>query len=323
MTKAELPVRRITIPTPYAIGPVNAYLIQGTPSTLVDTGFNLPEGQEELFSELAAAGLSPESIERVLITHAHPDHYGLVHVIQERAEATVYFPEREIWRVRDRQLLFEVGRLLVEAGMPLELLFKMDQQRKKEPGPQMRHEEVIPLKGDEVFDIDVDGRALTIETHHMPGHTGGHVVYFEPETRTLFAGDQLLPETSPNPLLEPSFDEPGERRRSLHEYIHSLHRMRAMRPAIAYPGHGDPITDPTALIDWTLEHHEKRKVAVANHLDGAGKTPFQIAEEIYPDKIGYETFLAVSEVVAHLDLVVDDGDAIVDVREGVTYYCSA
>ena len=311
------------MPTPYAVGPVNAYLIPGEPLTLVDAGFNMPQAQNALMIELAADGYYPESLQRVLITHAHPDHYGLLHVIQDRSHATVYFPEREIWRVRDRQLLFEVGRLLMEAGMPLELLFKMDQQRKNEPRPKMRHDEVIPLKGGETFEITAEGRTFTLETHHMPGHTGGHVVYFEPETRTLFAGDQLLPGTSPNPILEPSLEEPGERRRSLKEYLESLHRLHQMDPSIAYPGHGDPITDPRALIEWTIEHHEKRKVTIGGLLDDTGKTPYQLAEQLYPEKIGYEAFLAVSEVVAHLDLVVEDGNAVVEDRDGVTYYSAA
>ena len=38
---------------------------------------------------------------------------------------------------------------------------------------------------------------------------------------------------------------------------------------------------------------------------------------------GYDSFLAVSEIVAHLDLVVEDGNAIVEERSGVTYYLGA
>lgn len=315
-----LPVTRIEMPTPYAVGPVNAYLIKAEPLTLVDAGINTPQAQNALMLALAAADVFPESIEQVLVTHAHPDHYGLVHVIQEMSGATVYFPEREIARVRDRQMLFEVGRLLMEAGMPLEMLFKMDQQRANDPRPKLKHDSVVPLRGGESFEFSVDGSSFALETLHMPGHTGGHVVYLEPESRTLFAGDQLLPGTSPNPLLEPSLDEPGERRRSLKEYLQSLERMAAMELALAYPGHGEPVTAPGDLIAWTIEHHEKRKVGVAGFLGDEGKTPYQIAEEIYPDKMGYEAFLAVSEVVAHLDLVVEDGDAVVEDRDGVTYY---
>jgi glyoxylase-like metal-dependent hydrolase (beta-lactamase superfamily II) len=240
--------------------------------------------------------------------------------LQEVSGATVYFPEREIARVRDRQMLFEVGRLLMEAGMPLDLLFKMDQERKDGPRPRMDHDHVIPVHDGDTFDFEGDDGPFTLTTHLMPGHTGGHVVYLERETRTLFAGDQLLPEASPNPLLEPSLDEPGERRRSLKEYMGSLHRMAEMDLSLVYPGHGEPVTDPGALIASMIEHHLKRKAAVAAHLDEDGKTPYEIAQEVYPEVRGYDSFLAVSEVVAHLDLVVEDGDGTVETREGVTYY---
>lgn len=318
-----LPVRPITMPTPYAVGPVNAYLIEAEPLTLVDAGINTPDARNALVLALAAAGYPIESVRRILVTHAHPDHYGLVPYLQEASGATVYFPEREIARVRDSQMLFEVGRLLMEAGMPLELLFKMDQQRKKDPAPKVPHEAVVPVKDGDTFHFQGDAGRFTLQALLMPGHTGGHVVYFEPEGGTMFAGDQLLPDVSPNPLLEPSLDEPGQRRRSLEEYLRSLERMATMGIELAYPGHGAPVTNPQRLIESTIEHHLKRKVAVAERLDSKGKTPYDIAQEVYPHVTGYDIFLAVSEIVAHLDLVVGDGDAVVEQREGVTYYLGA
>jgi glyoxylase-like metal-dependent hydrolase (beta-lactamase superfamily II) len=308
------------MPTPYAVGPVNAYLIEAEPLTLVDAGINTPAAHNALVIALSSAGYFLESIQRVLVTHAHPDHYGLVHVIQESSGATVYFPQREIERVRDRQMLFEVGRLLLEAGMPLELLFKMDQERKNDPRPMVKHDEVIPVGDGDRFELETSEGEFELEAMDMPGHTGGHMVYVERASDTMFAGDQLLPDVSPNPLLEPSLDEPGERRRSLREYLESLEKMAALELTLAYPGHGDPITDPGALIARTIEHHEKRKANVAGHLGREGKSPYELAGEIYPKVTGYDVFLGVSEVVAHLDLVVEDGDAIVDERDGVTYY---
>lgn len=303
--------------TPYPVGPVNAYLVEAEPITLVDAGINTPQAQNALLLGLEEIGVYPESIERILITHAHPDHYGLVGFLQERSGATVYFPRREIARVRDKQMLFEVGKLLLEAGMPLELLFKMDQQRKKGPKPGIDHDEVVPIDEGETFAF----ADFTLTTLHMPGHTGGHVVFHEPESGTLFAGDQLLPEVSPNPLLEPSLDEPGERRRSLKEYLASLERMDTLELELAYPGHGDPVTDPRELIRSTIEHHLKRKVQVAGYLTDEPKTVYAIAAEVYPHVRDYDVFLAVSEVVAHLDLVVEDGGATIETgADGVVLY---
>ena len=305
------------MPTPYAVGPVNAYLVKSEPVTLVDAGINTPQAQNALLLGLEEAGVFPESIEQILITHAHPDHYGLVGFLQERSGATVYFPRREIARVRDKQMLFQVGKLLLEAGMPLDLLFKMDQQRKKGPKPGIDHDEVVPIDEGDAFRIG----DFTLTTLHMPGHTGGHVVFHEPESKTLFAGDQLLPDVSPNPLLEPSLDEPGERRRSLKEYLGSLERMGGLGLELAYPGHGDPVTSPGDLITSTIEHHLKRKVEVANHLTSEPRSVYEISREVYPNVRDYDIFLAVSEVVAHLDLVVEDGGAEVETdADGVVLY---
>ncbi|HWL64581.1 MAG TPA: MBL fold metallo-hydrolase [Actinomycetota bacterium] len=316
----ELPVTRIETPTPWSgIGPVNSYLVEAEPVTLVDSGFNSPQGQNALRLALADRHLFLESVERILVTHGHPDHYGLVSMIQDAAGARVYFPASEIKRVIDPEMLFRTGRLLVEAGMPLEMLFKMSKQRGQQPGPRVDHEQVIPVNDGDRFAFE----GFELVALHMPGHTGGHFVYFEPQTRTLFAGDQLLPKTSPNPLLEPSLDDPEERRRSLKDYLGSLQKMAGMDLTLVYPGHGDPVTDPGELIQSTIEHHDKRKVEVAGFLGAESQSPFQIAERMFPDKMQYEAYLAVSEVVAHLDLVVDDGDAQVSEDEGVTYYRSA
>lgn len=307
------------MPTPWNIGPVNCYLIESTPLTLIDAGFDSPQGRNVLTITLADRGRFVESIERILITHGHPDHYGLVAMIQEASAANVYFPEREIKRVRDPAMMFETGRLLVEAGMPLEMLFKMSKRRGREAmGPGMDHDQVILVKGGDRFAFT----DFELIAQDMPGHTGGHLVYLEPETRTLFAGDELLPKTSPNPLLEPSLDEPGERRHSLKDYLSSLQKMGEMGLKVVYPGHGDVVTDPDELIRSTVEHHLKRKVEVAGYLNDEGQTPYQIAEKMFTTKMDYEAFLAVSEVVAHLDLVVEDGDGEIVERDGVTYYRS-
>jgi hypothetical protein len=87
-----------------------------------------------------------------------------------------------------------------------------------------------------------------------------------------------------------------------------------MELTLAFPGHGEPVGDPQRLIERTIDHHLRRKVKVARALDGKGQTPFELAARLYPKVTGYERFLAVSEVVAHLDLVVEDGDGAMTQR---------
>jgi glyoxylase-like metal-dependent hydrolase (beta-lactamase superfamily II) len=311
-----LPVKRIVMPTPYGVGPVNAYLIDAEPLTLIDAGFQTQESQDILTREIGAAGHEVSEIGRVLITHGHPDHYGLVPWLQEQLGIDVYFPSQELSRMTGKGMRMHFGILLMRAGMPLELLMKMDERRKQDPRPWLNLEGLKRVNDGDIFEFE----DFHLETHHLPGHSGGHFIYFEPDSRSLFAGDQLLPHVSPNPLLEPSMEDPSERRRSLEDYLDSLDRMKKMDPSIAYPGHGEPIADPVGLIDRTTGHHLERKKEVAKLLTAEGQSPYELAQELYPDVTGYDIYLSVSEVVAHLDLVEADGGAVIEDREGVTYY---
>lgn len=309
---------RIETPTPYPIGPVNAYLIRAEPVTLVDSGLGTDESRFLLIEGISEAGLRLGDIERILVTHGHPDHYGLVHDIAELSGAQIYFPAKELPRLTGGRALLEAwGRLLIEAGMPMEALLEMDERRRSQPRPRLEPDEVTPVEDGDRFGFE----GFELVTCSSPGHTGGHVVYLEPARRVLLAGDQLLPDVSPNPLLEPSVDEPGVRRRSLLEYLDSLEKMAAMDLVLAYPGHGQAVTDPSALIKRTIAHHLRRKRRVAAHLDATPRSPFELARVLYPNVVGNDVFLAVSEVVAHLDLVVEDRLAEVRHQDGIALYC--
>ncbi|MDQ4057998.1 MAG: MBL fold metallo-hydrolase [Actinomycetota bacterium] len=312
---SSLPVRRLETPTPYPVGPVNAYLIEVEPVTLIDSGINLPESSELLFELI---GEQLERLERIVITHAHPDHFGLMHAVADRTGATIHFPAPEIARLRYGNRREDWGRMLLAQGFPLELLLKFDEARKKEPRPPLHYEELVTVTPGDRFEFDGFG----LEAHFSPGHTGGHMVYLEPSGGTLFSGDQLLPHVSPNPLMEPSVDDPTERRRSLRQYLDSLEAMGKMELTLAFPGHGEPVGEPQRLIERTIDHHLRRKVKVAQALDGKGQTPFELAGRLYPKATGYDRFLAVSEVVAHLDLVVEDGEAVMTEAEALERYAS-
>lgn len=108
---------------------------------------------------------------------------------------------------------FETGALLVQAGMPVEVLVGMDRLQRRMGDLRPRIEDARPLAGGERFAFD----SFELDVLHLPGHTAGHVCLLEPERRVLFAGDTLLLDISPNPLLEPSPQDPSVRRRSLVE----------------------------------------------------------------------------------------------------------
>ncbi|HEY8778263.1 MAG TPA: MBL fold metallo-hydrolase, partial [Solirubrobacterales bacterium] len=75
---AEEGIHQLRIPTPFAVGRVNCYLIEDKPLTLVDTGPNSGKALDELQRQLADHGHSIADLELVILTHQHIDHLGLV-----------------------------------------------------------------------------------------------------------------------------------------------------------------------------------------------------------------------------------------------------
>jgi glyoxylase-like metal-dependent hydrolase (beta-lactamase superfamily II) len=311
-----LKVRRLIVPTPFAVGPVNAYFLDWDPPALVDTGPNTAEAERTLELRLGRAMRLLGEVRKILVTHAHPDHFGLAARVQEISGAPVYVGWKEVGLLRGEMAWLELGRLLLRAGVPGEVLVELaaaGRAASEERPLHPRVEKVEPVREGEVLEFG-SRRLVVLET---PGHTGGHVCYHEPETGILFSGDTLLPTITPNPLLEV---EGGGRRRSLVEFMATLARLEGMDLRLVFPGHGPPIRDSRSLIQRVLRHHQGRKEKIAGFLDRQGKTAYRLAREVFKGVKGAELFLAVSEVIAHLDLLIEEGRAVEVERDGLVLF---
>lgn len=314
-----------SLPTPYAVGPVNAYVIPVEPMTMIDAGVNTVEAENALKLGFASRGIFLESVERILITHGHPDHYGLIPVVQEVSDAEAHMGEAEVERITDTRDFWELRRLLMEAGFPEDKLEGLvDHGRRLQRLHRVSGLDCTPVNDGECFEF----RDFHLEAVDLPGHTGGHIGYLEPQSATLFAGDTLLPQEGPafllEPILEPEGESPNHRRRSLKQYLESLERLESMDLETVYPGHGPVITDPNQTICYMREHYARRLDVVAATLGFEGKTAYQVSAELYPingNGGGYDPFVAVSEVIAHLDVLVEQQRARHEVSdEGVEYF---
>jgi glyoxylase-like metal-dependent hydrolase (beta-lactamase superfamily II) len=307
---------RIVVPTPYAVGPANVYVFTADPVTLFDCGPNTPATENALLLGLAAIGVAPQQIARIVISHSHPDHYGMAPRLHALSGCEILIGRHDRPKLGDSSMLVATGKLLLRAGMPMEELVAMG-HRERGLG-ELRPE--VPVSG--VLDggerLAFDGFGLNVL--HLPGHTAGHICLWDAASGVLFSGDTLLLDISPNPLLEPDPQDPSERRRSLIEYIASLDLLSGMPLTTVFPGHGPPIEDPKGLIEGMRAHHRERTERLAEMLDGAGKTGWQLANELFPQLEGFDNFLAVSEVVAHVDLLIEDGRAEQVEHDGLIYY---
>ncbi len=303
----------LLLPTPYPVGPVNAYLLPGPPVTLVDCGPKTDEARAALEGGLAAAGARLGDIQRLIITHGHIDHFGLAATVVEASGAQICAHPAEVPKMTaDRAFMEPLRALIAEAGFePAIGDTVIDAMRTF----RRQLDKITPTRlvndGDR---IEIEGGVL--EVLHTPGHAQGHICLRWDDA--LIAGDLLLEEISPNPIIE--FDGEGRRLRTLPAYLRSLRRVAALAPAIAYPGHGDPITAPVARVREILDHHDARKNRLAGMLAGRSWTLRGLAEDWYPNIDLFNLFLVLSEIVGHLDLLEEEGRVITDRRDGVAHY---
>src|SRR5215813_15353632 len=118
-------IHRISVPTPFYVGPVNVYLIQEDPLTLIDDGPRNDESINALRSGLAKLGHKLSDIRRIIISHAHADHYGLARVVVEESGATALIHEWDAPAVLTNTDYKPYRRLLAAAGVPTPAIEKM------------------------------------------------------------------------------------------------------------------------------------------------------------------------------------------------------
>jgi glyoxylase-like metal-dependent hydrolase (beta-lactamase superfamily II) len=204
------------------------------------------------------------------------------------------------------------------SGVPLPLLMKLARMRR---GMGQYAE---PLTPDQTV---VDGDTIRLgcddwQVLHTPGHTGGLICLYQPGGQLLISSDHLLRDISSNPIVDPPAPGETEPPRRLVQYLEQLRRVAELDVVLALPGHGPPITDHRALIERRLCFHEERADRILGTLDEGALTAHQIADELFPDLDPINTFLAISEVIGHLQWLETEGEVVQGRRGGVARWRS-
>jgi glyoxylase-like metal-dependent hydrolase (beta-lactamase superfamily II) len=314
-------IHRIPVPTPFAVGRVNVYLIEDDPLTLVDAGPNSGTSFDELTTGLAAHGHSLEEIELVILTHQHIDHLGLVSLVAQRSGADVAaidvavpfvenFPQEAR---KDDEFAREV---MLRNGIPEDVVSALSAVSEAFRAWGARADVTRVLHdGDEIRLRD-----RTLEVHHRPGHSPSDTVFHDRERRMLIAADHLLPHISSNPLISRPPDGSSERPQALVTYMRSLEATRAMDLDLVLPGHGDPITDHRALIDERFALHRRRAEKILRLIQEQPRSAYEIAQALWGNIAVTQAYLTLSEVLGHVDLLTNDGRVSEAQRDGTSVF---
>ncbi len=311
---------QIVAPTPFAVGPVNCYVATTEPVTLIDTGPLHADSRAALHTGLIELGLRVSDLRRIVITHAHADHYGLAGELVRESGA-------EVWTHRHNRATLEqyatsreqrnafYMQLMIESGVPqAERQRIADSRRVGERFSEAVKIDRVLEEGDQLGFAN-----RTWQVYHMPGHAGGLITFFEPESRVLLSNDHLLREISSNPIVEPAPDG-GPRPHRLVEYLHHLQRAVDLKPSIAWTSHGGPVHDVEKLVRQRVHFHVRRADKILGLIGEGGLSAFQIAEPLFGRLNGVDSFLALSETIGHIDWLAEQGRVIANERDNVLYW---
>src|SRR5437588_1363969 len=304
LTEVAPGVHELRLPIPFEDGHVNCFLLpDGADVDLVDCGMNAPESLELLRRAMREVAGSGATLRRLLVTHIHPDHYGAAGVLTHDWGAQLYLHRLEIPLVHPRYLeldalLAEVHRYLLANGVPEAQAEDMQNASRSFARSVTTAPVAIPLDGAET--LELGRRRLRVEW--TPGHSPGHVCLFDPADRLLFAGDELLPEDTPNIGLHPQ-STPNP----LADFLQSLERLASLAPALVLPAHGRPFQTAAERVRWLQDFHERRKARILEILGADTVTAWDVALGLWGHREHHwEQRLALQEALAHLQTMAEE-----------------
>jgi len=317
-------VTRIEIPTPFPVGNINCYLIEGSPLTLIDTGPKTSKSLAVLKQELHVRSYELSDIEQILLTHGHIDHVGLVaQFVRERE--LVHGNPTEVWiHQKDAGALVNYERytenymasivkLITTSGVPLDEALTLSQEGRTSLFKSIA--ESVPTAKSFKDGASFRTGIGTVTAVWVPGHSPGSTCYVCDNHQIIFSGDHILGDISSNPSI--SFD--GSERIGMMTYFESLDRISSIEGYIALPGHREPISDiRTRITTLRAEYDDKLKKA-ADLLMSNPQTVYEISRAVYGDYDLNSLVLALAESYDLLRILESRNQAALTNQNGIIH----
>lgn len=278
-------VDRLTLPLPTGPKHVHCYLVD---RTLFDTGLGVGD------APWGSAG-----VDRIAITHFHPDHVGGAAGAAAATGAPVYqggldYAQCErVWGSRDWPE--RIADWFRSHGVPEEVVADLIVQG---------HVFASFIRYAIDPDLLYEGSVLdSWDVLELPGHADGHLGFLR--DGVLIGGDHLLGRISPAIGLYPE-----SRPDPLGDYLASLERTIELAPRIVYPGHGEPIEDAAGRARELIEHHRHRLDETLAALAAGPRTAYEVSLSLFGRDLGpTQRRFAVAETLSHLERLVREGRA--------------
>ena len=300
-------------------------LADGDGWTIVDTGLQTRETAQAWRTAFKGV-LGDRPINRVIVTHLHPDHIGLAGWITRKFNCRLWMTRLEYFQCR--MLVADTGREAPEDGLAFYRAAGWDEEAIENyrarfggfgkaiyqlPDSYRRMEE------GEVIQIGDNGWRVVVGSGHSPEHA----CLWCPELKLMISGDQVLPRISSNVSVFPTEADADP----LNDWLTSLARIKTIIPddVLVLPAHNDPFRGLHARIDHLIGGHERGLGRLSKLLAEKPRRAVEVfgslfARTIGPDLIG----MATGEALAHLNCLIERGDALTETdADGVIWYRAA
>lgn len=271
-------IYQVQLPLPFPLRIVNCYVLEdGAGWTVIDAGLNYPPGQAAWLAAFAEIGIGPESITRIILAHAHPDHYGMAGWLAAQSNAPVLLspPEQvfvqRVWRGGEATYR-AVATFFCAHGMPDDLTEVVHANMVAVRPMTEPHPELLTLEPGAPLRIG----PREFQVLMVPGHSDGHLVFYCAKERLLLCGDAVLTKITPNISLWPH-----GRPNPLADFLQSLDVLDELDMELALPGHGPIIRAFRQRLQELREHHAAR-LRTIEQAAGHGATAFTVCTSVFP-----------------------------------------
>lgn len=268
---------------------------------IVDAGWNTEEAFDALSAGIEAAGSSISHVQGVLVTHIHPDHYGLAGRVREASGAWIALHPADAALIQARYddpdaLLEMVGAMLRRVGAPAAEIDSLQNASMAVRGLVDAVQPDILIEDGQRPEVP----GWDLKAIWTPGHSPGHLCFWEPANEVMLSGDHVLPRITPNISLHPQAGNDP-----LGDFLRSLAKLKGFDPTEVLPAHEHRFVGLDGRLDELAAHHEQRFVEVIGAINDGVTSAWDIAARMgwsrSWDRIqGFMRRAAVGEAMAHL-----------------------